>query len=132
MLWPKITLDHNERIVHYSLTKRSCGGAVGRKSLITKWLKNRHAEDVLNTPAESFLRAHPTRGKTWAYLFAKHFLAVQSGLAIMLGRESGGVKDYCTVESIEYGHDGIELTAHIRVDAMTDRIQACQSCCGAK
>ncbi len=128
----KITLDHTERVVRYSLTKRSCGDAVGRKALITKWLKNRQADEVLAIPADVFLKAHPTKSKTWAYLLVKHFLAVQSGLAIMLGRQSGGVNDYCTVEAIEYGPDGIELTAHIRVDAMTDKIQACQSCCGSK
>jgi hypothetical protein len=57
---------------------------------------------------------------------------VRSGLAILLGREAGSVADYCTVETIVYGPDGLELTAYIHIDAMTEQIKACQSCCGLK
>jgi hypothetical protein len=128
----KIRLDDQDRIVRYSLIKRSCGGAVGRRALIGRWLKNRSAGEVLSFSAEVFLSTQPTRSKTWQYLLIKHFLAVQSGLAILLGRQSGSSHDYCTAESIEYGPEGTTLIAHVRVDAMTDQIKACQSCCGAK
>ena len=128
----KIRLDDQDRIIRYSLIKRSCGGAVGQKSLIIKWLQNRSAEEVLGLTAEAILNAHPTRSHTWEYLLIKHFLAVQSGLAILLGRQSGSSSDSCTAEAIEYGPEGTTLTAHVRVDAMTDQIKACQSCCGAK
>ncbi|MFQ6007404.1 MAG: hypothetical protein ACE5K8_00480 [Candidatus Zixiibacteriota bacterium] len=114
------------------MNKRTCGGAVGQRSLISKWLKNRSAEEVLSLEPEVFLNAYPTKSKTWQYILLKHFLAVQSGLAILLGREPGGVTDYCTAEAVEYGPDGMTFTAQVRVDVMSDRIEACRSCCWMK
>lgn len=128
----KILLDHNDRVIKYALRKKTCGGEVGRKALIGKWLKNRPAEDVLDSSVEKILKAHPTKSDIQEYLIIKHFLAVQSGLAIMLGKRSGGLKDYCTVDSIEHGPEGILLNAEIDVEGMTDEIRACGNCCGTK
>ena len=63
----------------------------------------------------------------------KHFIAIKSGLAIIIGENSGGVKDYCTVDSIEYTPDGITLLAELSAGGMNDEIKACSGCatCGS-
>ena len=128
----KIHLDHDSRVVRYALRKKTCGGEVGRKSLIGKWLKGQDAEELLNVLPDTVLQAHSIKSDLREYLIIKHFLAVQSGLAVMLGRKGGGVDDYCSVESIEYGPEGIILTAQISVEGMTEEIKACRSCCVIK
>ncbi len=102
----KILLGHDDRLVKYALRKKTCGGEVGRKALIGKWLKNRLAEEIIATPIETVLEAHPTRSDVREFMVIKHFLAVKTGLEIMLGITPGGVKDYCKVASIEHGPEG--------------------------
>ena len=128
----KITLDDKERVSAYTLNKRTCGGAVGQEALISDWLRNRPADEVLTVTSDVFLDAHHTTNQVQEYLLLKHFLAVQRGLAIMFGRQPGGVNDYCTVETIEHSPDGTELIAHLHSDAMTDEIKSCGRCCGTK
>lgn len=124
----KILLDDRERLVKYALRKKTCGGDVGRRSLLIKWLKSKTAEEIVSLPPEELFKTFPTKSKTWEYLYIKHFLAVKSGLAIYLGEHSGGVSDYCTIDSIEYGPDGTLLQAELSVDGMTDEIRACGGC----
>ena len=128
----KILIDHDSRFIKYALRKKTCGGEIGRKALIGKWLKNKSADDILNTSVATVLKDHPTRSDVREYMIIKHFLAVQSGLAILLGKSAGGVKDYCRIESIEYGPEGVLLKAEIEVKGMTDEIKACGNCskCG--
>jgi hypothetical protein len=129
----KILLSHDDRLLKYALRKKTCGGEVGRKALIGKWLKNRSADEIIATPIEEVLKAHPTRSDVREFMVVKHFLAVRTGLEIMLGRTSGGVKDYCKVARIEHGPDGMLLEADLSVQGMTDEIRACGNCanCGS-
>ena len=128
----KIQLDHDSRVIQYTLRKRTCGGEVGRESLIGGWLKGQRAEKLLSTRPEAVFQAYPTKSDLGQYLIVKHFLAVQSGLAVMLGRKEGGANDHCSVESIEYGPEGMVLTAQIGVEGMTEEIKACRGSCGTK
>lgn len=128
----KILFDNDERLVKYSLTKRSCGAAVGEKTLILDWIKGRSARDLLAMPIEMFAADHATDNDVEEYLLLKHFLGLQSGLRIMLGLESGGKDDYCTVDTIHYGPKGMVLVALLDVEGMTDQIKACGGCCGAQ
>ena len=78
------------------------------------------------------LNAHPTRSDVREFMVVKHFLAVKTGLEILLGVTSGGIKDYCRVATIEHGPDGVLLVADLSVQGMTDEIRACGNCanCG--
>jgi len=124
----RIRLDANDRISRYALRKLSCGGAVGNQSLIMDWLENKTAEEVLESQADTLLDAHNVTDEIEEYLLLKHFLAVKAGLSIMLGRESGGIEDYCRVEAIRCSPQGTEIVAQISVEGMTDQIQACGRC----
>ncbi len=128
----KILLSHDDRLLNYALRKKTCGGEVGRKSLIGKWLKNKSAREIIATPIQDVLNAHPTRSDVREFMVVKHFLAVKTGLEILLGVTSGGIKDYCRVATIEHGPDGVLLVADLSVQGMTDEIRACGNCanCG--
>lgn len=126
----KLSLDNNEKIIAYSLTKKVCGGEVGEKSLISDWLANKSTSEIVRTEIEQLLAEHTYRTDKREYLIIKHFLAIKAGLQILSGEKSGGVNDYCTVDSIEYSPEGIDLIAQISVNGISDEIKACGSCTG--
>ena len=101
---------------------------MGNQSLISDWLENKTAEEVLDANAAEVLNSHNVTDEIEEYLLLKHFLAVRAGLSIMLGRESGSVENYCKLEAIRYSPNGTEIIAHISVEGMTDEIQACGNC----
>ncbi len=49
----KILVDQNDNFVRYKLTKKTCGGDVGRRAMLTKWLKDKPVSEILElTPEE--------------------------------------------------------------------------------
>ncbi len=129
----KILVDSNDKFVRYKLTKKTCGGDVGRKAMLTKWLKDRSISEILELSPEQLFKEFPTKSSTWEYLYLKHFIAIKSGLSIMIGENSGGVEDFCTVDSIEYTPDGMILLAELSAGGMNAEIAACAGCgtCGS-
>ncbi len=127
-----ITLDPEERITHYTLSKRTCGGGVGNSSLLRKWISNRSANEVLSATPELVLASLPTRSTTWEFLTVKHLLAVQCGLKALLGFSDSGPADTCRIVNVSCGAEGTRMEADIRVDVVTSRITACGFCgnCG--
>ena len=123
-----VTLDHDERVVHYSLTKRTCGGSVGNPSLLRRWVENRSASDVLATTPDQMLQSISSRSTTWEFLSVKHLIAIQLGLRTLLGADSGTTDSPCVVDSIVGTPVGTQLLAEIKVDLLTDDIKACGGC----
>lgn len=124
----RIRLDSDDRITRYALRKLSCGGAVGNQSLIIDWLEHKTPEEVLSADPATVLSSHTITDEIDEYLHLKHFLAVKAGLTILIGKESGGVDDYCQIEAILHSPKGTEILAHISVEGMTAEIQACGNC----
>jgi NifU-like protein involved in Fe-S cluster formation len=129
-----ITLDPDDRIIHYSLIKETCGGAVGNSSLLRKWVENRSASDVLKAQPEDIMAAIPTRNTTWEFLTLKHLFALQTGLQAFLGEQSASLNDSCVVDTVETTPKGIQFIALIKVDVLTEKIESCGGCgsCGTK
>lgn len=127
----KIQLDSDDRLIRYALRKKTCGGEVGRKALIGRWLKGRSAAEIMALSIDEAIAANPARSDVREYLVAKHFLAIRSGLAVFIGTAPGRVSDYCRLASVEYGPEGTIFEAEISVSGMTEEIRACASCCGA-
>ncbi len=129
-----ITLDPEDRIVHYSLIKRTCGGSVGNPSLLRKWVENRPAQEVLEASPDQLLTALPTQSSTWEFLRLKHLFALQSGIQALIGQKSAMPGEACVVDSIETTAGGVRLIAEIKVDVLTEKISACGGCgsCGTK
>lgn len=128
----QLHLDSQDRIVFYKLSKETCGGSVGKPSLLRKWIKERPANEILNLQPDDFVASLSLKSQTWEFLHYKHLFAVQKGLRVLLGQDSARPADSCTVESIVYEADCIKLTALINIDAMTDEIRSCTGCgtCG--
>lgn len=125
----KIQFDPDGHFLRYTLRKQTCGGEVGRKALITPWLKGKTAEEILAASLADVLTAHKTTSEFREFLIIKHFLAVQAALAVMLGRQAGGPSHFCQIDTIEYDERGTTLSAQIRLDVMTKEIKACNACC---
>ena len=124
-----LTIDHEDRVIHYGLSKLTCGAAVGNPSLLRKWIANRSASDILSSTLNDVLAVLPTGSQTWEYLTLKHLRAVQCGLRAVLGTTRGGPDDLCAIQSIETDQRGIKLLALVKVDLMTSDIAACDNCC---
>lgn len=124
-----LTLDHDDRVIHYSLSKLTCGQAVGNPSLLKKWIDHRKASEVLNSSANDVLVAIPTRSETWEYLTFKHLVAVQHGLRAIMGENASGPEDICAIQSIETDERGVKLMALVKVDLLTSEIEGCSNCC---
>jgi hypothetical protein len=121
----RVLLDNKERIIDYSLQKRTCGKSIGEVSLIGKSLYGRTAKEILELDLEDFLIEAIIQDETQRYLVMKHFLAIQSVLSIYFGRLSGSVENYCTVESIDVGPSNIEILAHLKINIHTKNIKKC-------
>lgn len=129
----KLTLDYQDRVIYYHLAKDTCSGAVGKPSLLKKWIRNRPADEVLQATAETIHTFFPTRSKTWQFLYAKHLFAVQQALRALMGIDSARPEDYCAIHSIIHTPDGVEMYARLTIDSITDEIEACGGCasCGS-
>ena len=125
-----LTVDHDDQVVHYRLTKVTCGAAVGNQSLLRKWIAGKATSEVLVSTLDDVLAVQPTVGDTWLYLTHKHLTAVQRGLRALAGLSDGGPTDTCAIQSIEADDRGITLLALVNVDVMTNEIKACGGCCG--
>ncbi len=130
----RIILDKDDCVVSYALNKLTCGGSVGTQSLVFDWIRDKHASDIVHESIENFLMHHPTEDIVEEFLMLKHFFAIQNGLKALLGYEDGGVQSPCMVDRILYSDSGIEFTARIKVNVLTEQIKSCGSCrsCGTK
>jgi len=124
-----MTLDADERLETYALSKRTCGRAVGETSLLWEWACGKTAGEVLGADVEAFLDAHPTDDEAVEFIHLKHFFALRSAMAALTGLEPAGATAPCALASVSHGPEGTEVEAHIRIDSLTADISACGRCC---
>ncbi|MEQ8821548.1 MAG: hypothetical protein RLY93_15040 [Sumerlaeia bacterium] len=130
----RLVLDLDDNVLDYSLIKRSCGKAVGERSLILSWIRGRRADDLLNDDVEAFLEAYPNEDETLEFLYLKHFFAVRAGLAVLTGRECGSIGSECVAQSITCDTEGTEFIGQLKIAVLTEKIKSCGGCgsCGSK
>lgn len=124
----KLILDHDDRVIFYALSKDTCSGAIGKPSLLKKWIKNKTASEVLTATSDDIHAFYPTRSETWQFLYAKHLFVVQQAVRALLGETSSRPTDYCAIHSVIYTEQGVEMYARMNMDLMTDEIVACGNC----
>jgi hypothetical protein len=127
-----IDLDTDDRIRSYSLTKKTCGGTMGRDSLILKMINGKQAEELIATPIEVFYRDIRFSSDLKEMVYSKHYLAVQAGLAEFLGLPGRASRGACDLESVEYGPEGSAITARVRVALATSEITSCGTCASCR
>jgi hypothetical protein len=128
-----LTLDPNDCVSHYSLSKLTCGASVGNPSLLRKWIDGKPSSEILPATVDQVLEVLPTTSETWQFLTFKHLATIQLALQALSGTVDSGLNDLCTIESVEYGPNGTKMTALVKVDLLTSQIKSCGGCstCGS-
>ncbi|MCP4684343.1 MAG: hypothetical protein GY867_02745 [bacterium] len=123
----RLSLDSEERLKDYELSKQTCGGAVAGRGLIRKWVKHKNIDQILKLTAVEVLAGSDLRSGTDEYLHLKHLFSLQGALGAFVG--TGSQSDgFLSIESVDYGLEGVEIRARIDLKLLTDRIQACGLC----
>jgi hypothetical protein len=120
-----LVLDTEERIVDYSLHKISCGEPVAGRGLIRRWAKGKTVKQILDLKPVTLSKDGSIDDTVGEYLRLKHLFSIQAALAEFVGNEATQLDDFCTIESVTYSTDGVEIRAAINLDLLTDRIKAC-------
>ena len=131
----RVVLDAEDRLSSYELFKRTCGRAVGERSLLLDAWQGLYATELIALDGDSFADGLTVSDDAELVLTMKHFFAVQAGIRVLLGLESGGPLDPVRVAAVSGTVDGgLMLEAEIAVDVLAERIQACGRCsgCGVK
>lgn len=124
--------DAGDRLMTYSLTKRTCGAAIGTATLLIDLFAGRTPEEILALDG-STLRARYRISEQDEFLYFKHLVAMQEALRALLGLDRGDPDAPCALARVGYD-DGVSLTGYVTIEALTDQIRACGSCghCGAR
>jgi hypothetical protein len=125
----KLTIGNDDRVTGYSLSKLSCGAAVGGDTSILEWVRGRKVDEVLGATVEGVLKDNSFSNGRDEFLTRKHLESVQKGLAAVLGRADASAGDLCAIESINYGPEGLEATAYLRSNLDTADIEGCEFTC---
>ncbi|MFC1475046.1 hypothetical protein ACFLQG_00220 [Candidatus Zixiibacteriota bacterium] len=121
----EINIDNNDIIKSYSITKRTCGRELLTKPSINSLIVNRSIEEILDFNIGEILIQEKPKTVRKEYLIVKHLVAVQSGLAVMLGKSSGSVEDFCTVVKIEQTEDGTIFECELSGTGLKEEIKSC-------
>jgi hypothetical protein len=127
-------IDGEDRLLTYSLNKRTCGQAVGAASLLSEWLGGCKIDDILAVDPVTFLVKHRVEEELERFLTLKHLFALQATLGVLSGRAPGGIADPCAAAEITCDNDHVHIRARILVDLVTEKIRSCGGCkgCGKK
>jgi NifU-like protein involved in Fe-S cluster formation len=123
-----IKLDENDRLIRYSFIKRACGGNIGRQSLILDLLEGRSIEEILQIGQADLLAAANPSNPEERFLVLKHLIVIQSCLEIMQGLRNIDPRDRIKLYSVNYGPEGIELEADIKLNFKVEEINPCSDC----
>jgi hypothetical protein len=110
-----VVLDDEDRLVHYTLTKRHRGSDAGECALLEGQFAGWTLEAILGLEAGEFLAGHHFTDKAGEFLALKHFFTLRMALEVLTGRAAGGVGEKCMVASVI--HDGKNL--HVEADIPT-------------
>lgn len=126
----RLRLNNDDRVMGYELIKRTCGRAVGERSLMEAAFVGSNANDLARMTADDFADALPEMRDEELVLALKHFFAVRAGARVLIGHITGGVNDPVRVAKVGYEGDEVILEAEIAIDVITEEIKACGKCKG--
>ena len=124
----KLTLDNDNRIDSYALSKKTCGGAVGLESLILEHVGGQSIDEIIGNTELSFLQPSTAEDEIEQYLRQKHFYAIRSVLNVYVGVSPGGTGDLCTIAGIEHSSEFTVIDAEISIDLLADQVEPCDHC----
>ena len=122
-----LTLDAQERIESFSLSKNTCGAPVGN-ALLMVYVGGRPAEDLLNRRLPELVPEVNQARTLDQFLLTKQYHALRCCLEAYLGKAGAGTDDLFTIATLEFGETGTKIEGLLRVDLMVERIPACGHC----
>ncbi len=125
-----LTIDSEDRLADYALSKRTCGQGVGRYGLLLDWFQGWRVDDIAALEPEDVGERYPGLSQIEEFLALKHLYAVQGALAVLLGREPGGPGDPCAAAAVSHGDGSTMIDARLSVDIITEKIRSCGGCKG--
>lgn len=128
----ELHVDHDERLLDYALTKRTCGAEVGASALLLERLRGLSGDELLALDGMGIAGGSP--GELDGFLAAKHLVALRRGLRVLRGLDAGRPGDPCVLESLSAEPTGLRLRLLVAVDVLTSEIEACGNCggCGSR
>jgi hypothetical protein len=126
----QVTLDSDERLEDYFLSKRTCGQGVGAGNLLVEQFRGRTVEEILAYDSGRYVTEFPVEDELEEFLGLKHFFAIQSVLEVLVGKEPGGKDDPCAAAEISYEDGRLVIEGQIAVDLVTEKIKSCGNCRG--
>lgn len=127
-----IELDGADAILGYALNKRTCGAPIGDAALLLPWVAKQSVDTILAWQLEdAFAYFCPPSAEE--FLYAKHLVALQEGLRVLVGQSSAAADGMCTPVTVSAHPAGVSFEGLVKIDAVTKRIKSCGNCgsCGA-
>ena len=124
----EITLDARDRVVAYSLSKQTCGGAVAGRGLIRSWVKNKPLDEILTLSPARLVQDSRSPDELQEYLRLKHLFSIQALLGRYSGRPEFDDDSLVEVLSIDYDQSGARIRARLNLEVITEKIKACGLC----
>ncbi|UCC44102.1 MAG: hypothetical protein JSU65_13480 [Candidatus Zixiibacteriota bacterium] len=121
-----LSFDKGDVITHYSLGKVSCGGQVVGSDRFGRFVTGKSVAEILSVTTEEYLRAVRPADSVGEFLLLKHLASVKLVLKALAGQAASGKDAVCSIASISYGPEGTEIRARLRVDLVTEKIEACE------
>lgn len=113
-----LSLDHDFRVRHYALRKKTCGAQIGNQSLLKKWVSQRTLSEIFSFEMDTFLQSYGTfvGDITFdTFLALKHFETLKQALLAVSGSNSAGKLDSLVFDMLEYTDRGIDVRFFVNV-----------------
>lgn len=104
-----IELNSENAIFSYEISKKTCGAEVGKRALLLEWAKNYSAEEIISMHMDEFLEKYSGFIKdgiddSQKFIVLKHFEILKKALQVIIGNESGQVRDDVIIDFLEYNN----------------------------
>jgi len=128
----RVSLD--DRLLGYTLNKRTCGADIGRADLLSDWLAGLTTTAILGLDGGDLRDRYASLPEAEEFLYFKHLVAVQESVRVLVGAAAGAPGQACTTVEVSSDDKGLRFTGLIAVEGLTDKIKACGNCgsCGSR
>ncbi|MCH7504368.1 hypothetical protein IID04_01870 [PVC group bacterium] len=129
----ELTLDSDEMLQDFILTKKSCGKSVGGRELLP-YIKGKPVQELMNAVVEDYVPDLDQLDPISEFLLCKHLYSIQVCLGVFLGMGRGKKSDVFAIENVKYETSGTTtIEGLINLALKTEEIKSCHGCkCSSK
>jgi len=120
-----LELDGQDRILSFTLAKRTCHQAVGGAALLPV-VRDMPARELLCAPADDLI--DPRLDDVQAFMMTKQLFALQGAIEVMYGEPENGHPQAFELHELEHGGDGTRVAGEIAIRISAERISCCGGC----